>query len=1205
MKKLSIILSLIAVLLLIGAPTLSAQVLIPVPTSLAMSAQAGGQAVTATLNLTSSGSSLHFSIVPNVLWLSTSVSQGDTAATVTITANPTGLAPGANAGSLTIFAGGALYTVPVTLTISSIGVVPQSLTFNYLLGSNSFPAAQSSTLSAATSTSFNATASTTDGALWLQVAPTSGTIPAQGSVTALMNTALLNNLAVGTYSGTITITPTSGASLTPTTLQVTLVVTASPQVTVTPSDLTFNYQIGGSNNLTQQTVQLSTNASQPVSYGFTSNAPTWLTVSPAGGTVPANGSTSATVSVFPGSLLPNVYNGTVTLVTSTSQGIPVKLTVSNNPLLNVTVTPLNFTYVIGSPAPAAQTLTPTSTGTALQYTIATSTSNGGSGWLSAPTVGVTPNPFSISVSPAGLAPNTYSGTVTITNTAPGSPSQQVPITLKVTNDPSLTASAPSLSFAYQTGQAAPVPQTVKVSTSTGLPLNYSVTASPSASWLILSGSTSGVTDGVFTVSINTSALAAGLNSGLLTITGTNPASASSTIAPLTIPVSVYTGSAAMITVTPAQLAPFVALVGGQTPAAQVLNLSSTSPTDQVSFNVQVSTATGGTWLFASPASGSTIPPSTGNQASITVAAIPPAGMPAGVYTGTITITATGPGAVAVANSPVTIPVTLQLNSGVLTTSPASLSFTQTAGSTAPVAQTVSVTSNGPVLAYVGSVYDGGLNWLSVTSSAGNTPGQISVSVDGSKLSPGTYQGSVIVLAGNATGSPSRIPVTLTVTSGAFSASPLALSFTMVQSGPAPQAQTVSISGTPGPLPYTVSVSGGAWLSATPLSGNTPGTLQVSANGAGFQPGSYIGSVTIASPGAGGSPVTIQVTLNVVPQQTLTVSPASLSFGYITGQAAPGSQTVQVTSTGVSAPISVAASGGSWLQVTPVTGSTPATLTISVNPQGLAANTYSGTLTITSPNSATPATVTVTLTVTLAPTPVLRAIANAASYSTGAVAPGENIVMFGLGIGPADTLKGTVTNGVVDTTVSDTQVLFDNIPAPIIYVSATQTSVMVPYEIAGRPTTAIRIKYKGVVSDIVTYNVVSSTPGIYTLNQAGNGPGSILNQDYSVNGANSRAPKLSVVAIYMTGEGQTDPAGVNGLVTPLNGSGLKKPQLPVTATVGGRPAIVKYYGSAPGIVSGVMQVNVEIPADAPSDPAAQIVITVGSTSTQSNVTVAVQ
>ena len=63
--------------------------------------------------------------------------------------------------------------------------------------------------------------------------------------------------------------------------------------------------------------------------------------------------------------------------------------------------------------------------------------------------------------------------------------------------------------------------------------------------------------------------------------------------------------------------------------------------------------------------------------------------------------------------------------------------------------------------------------------------------------------------------------------------------------------------------------------------------------------------------------------------------------------------------------------------------------------------------------------------------------------------------------------------------------------------------------------------------------------------------------------------------------------------------------PVTATVGGVPATVAYAGSAAGLVSGVMQVNLIIPATAPTGSSVPIVVSVGTANSQAGVTVAVQ
>ena len=183
--------------------------------------------------------------------------------------------------------------------------------------------------------------------------------------------------------------------------------------------------------------------------------------------------------------------------------------------------------------------------------------------------------------------------------------------------------------------------------------------------------------------------------------------------------------------------------------------------------------------------------------------------------------------------------------------------------------------------------------------------------------------------------------------------------------------------------------------------------------------------------------------------------------------------------------------------------------------------------------------------------------------------------------------------------------YGTVAAPVIYASATQTSVMVPYEIAGRATTSITVVYSGVSSAPLTYNVVPSVPGIYSQNLTGTGPGAILNQDgKTVNGPTTPAPAGSVVSVYMTGEGVTTPQAITGGVAPTNGTGLETPVLGVTATVGGQPATVSYDGSAPGYVYGVMQVNVKIPSGLAAG-VQPVVISLGGTPTQSGLTVQVQ
>jgi len=614
---------------------------------------------------------------------------------------------------------------------------------------------------------------------------------------------------------------------------------------------------------------------------------------------------------------------------------------------------------------------------------------------------------------------------------------------------------------------------------------------------------------------------------------------------------------------------------------------------------------------------------------LTVFAVPGL-LSAGTYAGTITIVATNPGGATVSNAssaaPMVIPVTFQVTSGTLTLSSNALTFQQPLGGAAPAAQTVNVTSTGAAFNYTVAVNGNNtINWLSATPASGTTPGAISVSVDGSKLTTGTYNGAVTVTAPNAGGSPATINVTLTVTPGTISAPTTTLSFSQIAGGSAPAAQTVAVSGTAG-LNFTVGATvttpaNGTWLTATvgsgtATSGTTPANVSVSVNAGSLAAGTYSGTVTITSAGSSGSPINIPVSLTVAAPVTLAASPGSLSYTYVIGTLAPSAQNIQLTASAAAQFTATAttSTGGSWLVVTPASGTAgpSATVSVSINPAALTvAGSYTGTVTFSSPSALTTAKVNVTLAVVAVPTPVITGIQNVASYTTGAVSPGENIVIYGTGVGPS-TLGGLqlTSSGTVATIVSGTQVYFDANPAPIVYVSANQTSVIVPVEVAGRTTTQITVVNQGVASSPLTYNVVAATPGIYTQNMAGSGPGSILNQDYSVNGPNKPAAKGSYIQVYLTGTGNTTPALVTGAVNPASGSGLKKSLITYTATVGGMDAPVVYQGTAPGLVEGVMQFNIQVPANAPSGTQ-PIVISSGTSaggvaySTQQGVTVQVQ
>jgi uncharacterized protein (TIGR03437 family) len=194
------------------------------------------------------------------------------------------------------------------------------------------------------------------------------------------------------------------------------------------------------------------------------------------------------------------------------------------------------------------------------------------------------------------------------------------------------------------------------------------------------------------------------------------------------------------------------------------------------------------------------------------------------------------------------------------------------------------------------------------------------------------------------------------------------------------------------------------------------------------------------------------------------------------------------------------------------------------------------------------------------------------------------------------------SGRVATELADTKVLFDGVPAPILYAYAAQVGVVVPYAVAGKKKVSVQLIYKGEESFPIEFNVADALPGIFTMDSSGQGQAAMLNQDGTLNGPAHPAAKGSVVVFYATGGGQTDPAGVDGEITK---DVLSRPRLPVGVWIQGQEAEVLYAGTAPGIVSGVMQVNIKLPMNIPSENGVTVVMKSGNwPPSQDGVTMAV-
>jgi len=236
---------------------------------------------------------------------------------------------------------------------------------------------------------------------------------------------------------------------------------------------------------------------------------------------------------------------------------------------------------------------------------------------------------------------------------------------------------------------------------------------------------------------------------------------------------------------------------------------------------------------------------------------------------------------------------------------------------------------------------------------------------------------------------------------------------------------------------------------------------------------------------------------------------------------------------------------------------------------------------------------------LAPPAAILGIQNGASQLPGPIAPGEVVVLTGLTIGPSPTASAALpTSGAVSASLAGVSVTFNGWPAPILYTSASQTSVLVPYELGGFFSADLVVTYRGQTATL-TVPVALSAPGIFTLNFTGSGQAVAINADGTVNGTTNPASAGTVITLYATGQGPTYPPGEDGVV---NDRIIRTPQLPVSLTIGGQTARVLYAGTAFGSVQGVMQVEALIPSGLTG--AVPLVLTVGSVSSQTTTTISV-
>jgi uncharacterized protein (TIGR03437 family) len=223
--------------------------------------------------------------------------------------------------------------------------------------------------------------------------------------------------------------------------------------------------------------------------------------------------------------------------------------------------------------------------------------------------------------------------------------------------------------------------------------------------------------------------------------------------------------------------------------------------------------------------------------------------------------------------------------------------------------------------------------------------------------------------------------------------------------------------------------------------------------------------------------------------------------------------------------------------------------------------------------------------------------NGANFVTGrALAPGVIASLYPAGIQFTDQ-TASFSSLPLPRELADIQVLINDQPAPLFFVSPGQINFYVPMNTSDSGTAEVQVIRRSTGQTLaggsVQMNVAS--PGLFTSSATGSGQVAAINQDGTINSAENRAARGSVISLYGTGQGFIPGAPPDG--EPASGPAPtpEKPRVIVNAAFVDDEDI-QYSGLAPGFV-GLWQINVRIPMTTP--PSDSILVVVQHKSIPSN------
>ena len=220
-----------------------------------------------------------------------------------------------------------------------------------------------------------------------------------------------------------------------------------------------------------------------------------------------------------------------------------------------------------------------------------------------------------------------------------------------------------------------------------------------------------------------------------------------------------------------------------------------------------------------------------------------------------------------------------------------------------------------------------------------------------------------------------------------------------------------------------------------------------------------------------------------------------------------------------------------------------------------------------------------------------AVDPATTALVGPVAPGQLVTLFGVSIGPARPLSGLNSGaGTVPVSLGGVSITFGGTPAPLLYVSASQVNLQVPFEVMHSSSTLMQVRLNRALIASRPFAVTPRNPSLFIT------PGNRIQQcahtgstalfgvvaalaDGSPASCSSLPAPGSLVTVFVNGLGVDALNQTTGSITVSAPAQIGVP-FDVETTSG------SLQGDAltdmPNAISGLGRLSLRVPSPAPKD-----------------------